>query len=327
MKIMGYVRPDGKVGFRNHILVIPSSVCASEVAMRIASHIKGAVALPNQHGCCQIGADMDLTINTLIGLGKNPNVAAALVVGLGCEGVPTGKVAEEISKTGKRVEHIIIQQCGGTLKAEEAGVRIVREMAQEIAKLQREEVNISEIILAIECGGSDTTSGLASNPVAGYVSDKAIDLGGTSMFSETTELIGAEHTLVKRAVTKEVGDKILKIVRDCELKAEKMGVEITCDINYRKNLWQYPGANAKATLHKLMEYSSFIFGDQNEWEVGSSLKHIPFEAIDSSYKIDDEAYIAYFKELQKQFPRCKRMLIALRNQIASSHHTLTGALY
>lgn len=226
MKIMGYVRPDGKVGFRNHILVIPSSVCASEVAMRIASHIEGAVALPNQHGCCQIGADMDLTINTLIGLGKNPNVAAVLVVGLGCEGVPTGKVAEEISKTGKRVEHIIIQQCGGTLKAEEAGVRIVREMAQEIAKLQREEVDISEIILAIECGGSDTTSGLASNPVAGYVSDKVIDLGGTSMFSETTELIGAEHTLVKRAVTKEVGDKILKIVRDCELKAEKMGVDM-----------------------------------------------------------------------------------------------------
>lgn len=109
--------------------------------------------------------------------------------------------------------------------------------------------------------------------------------------------------------------------------AEKMGVEITCDINYRKNLWRYHGADAKATLHKLMEYSSFIFGDQNEWEVGSSLTHIPFEAMDSSYKIDDKAYIAYFKELQKQFPRCKRMLIALRNQIASSHHTLTGVLY
>lgn len=226
MKVMGYVRPDGKVGFRNHLLVIPSSVCASEVAMRIASHVEGAIALPNQHGCCQVGADMDLIINTLIGLGKNPNVAAVLVVGLGCEGVPTSKVAEEISKTGKKAEYIIIQHCGGTLKAEEEGARIVRSLAQEVAKLEKEEVDISQITLAIECGGSDTTSGLASNPVAGYVSDKLIDHGGTSIFSETTELIGAEHTLVKRAATKEIGEKILEIVKNCELKAEEMGVDM-----------------------------------------------------------------------------------------------------
>jgi len=146
MKILGYVRPDGKVGIRNHILVIPSSVCASEVAMRIASHVEGAVAIPNQHGCCQIGADLELTTKTLIGLGKNPNVAAALVVGLGCEGVPTEKVAEEIAKTGKRVEYIIIQDCGGTLKAEEVGTRIVRDMAQEVVQLKREEVDRKSVV-------------------------------------------------------------------------------------------------------------------------------------------------------------------------------------
>ncbi|SHM90533.1 altronate dehydratase large subunit [Caldanaerovirga acetigignens] len=226
MKILGYVRPDGKVGIRNHILVIPSSVCASEVAMRIASHVEGAVAIPNQHGCCQIGADLELTTKTLIGLGKNPNVAAALVVGLGCEGVPTEKVAEEIAKTGKKVEYIIIQDCGGTLKAEEAGTRIIRDMAQEVVQFKREEVDISNLIYAVECGGSDTTSGLASNPVAGYVSDKIVDLGGTSMFSETTEIIGAEHLLAKRAVNEEVARKIFDMVRRCEEKAKTMGVDM-----------------------------------------------------------------------------------------------------
>ncbi len=226
MKIQGYVRPDGKVGIRNHILVIPSVVCASEVAMRIANSVEGAVALPNQHGCCQIGADLELTEKTLIGLGKNPNVATVLVVGLGCEGVRAERVAEGIAATGKPVETISIQESGGTLKAIEKGTRIVRKFAQEVAKLKREEVDISNIILALECGGSDTTSGLVSNPVAGYVADKLIDLGGTVIFSETTELIGAEHLLAKRAVSKDVADKLIEVVRRCEEKAKIMGVDI-----------------------------------------------------------------------------------------------------
>lgn len=226
MKLTGYRRANGSVGIRNYILVIPASVCASETASRIASHVEGAVSIPNQHGCCQIGADLMQTINTLKNLGKNPNVAAVLVVGLGCEGVPAKEVAEDIAKTGKRAEYLIIQECGGTLKTEEKGVRILREMAQEIAQLKREDIDISEIILAIECGGSDTTSGLASNPSVGYVSDKLVNLGGTSIFSETTEFIGAEHILARRAVSKEVGEKILNIVIDCEKKAMTMGVDM-----------------------------------------------------------------------------------------------------
>ncbi|KAJ50290.1 altronate dehydratase large subunit [Clostridium tetanomorphum] len=226
MKIYGYRRENGKVGIRNHILVIPASVCASEVAARIANHVNGAVAIPNQHGCCQVGPDLDLTGNVLIGLGKNPNVAAVLVVGLGCEGVPAKKVAEEIGKTGKRSECIIIQENGGTLNTEAQGIKILREMAEEVGKMKKEEIDISEITLAIECGGSDTTSGLASNPSVGYASDKLVDCGGTSIFSETTEFIGAEHILAKRAVTKEIGDNILKIVSDCEKKAMTMGVDM-----------------------------------------------------------------------------------------------------
>ncbi len=100
----------------------------------------------------------------------------------------------------------------------------------------------------------------------------------------------------------------------------------TCDINYRKNLWQY-GANAREVLHRLMGYSDFIFGDQNEWEVASGLKHIPFTALSSDYQLDLTAYKTYFEELHRQFPQCRQMLIALRNQITTNHHTLTGILW
>lgn len=128
-------------------------------------------------------------------------------------------------------------------------------------------------------------------------------------------------------ITCSVSNDALQTTMDAVRLADSMGIEVTCDINYRKNLWRYPGANAHDSLHKLMEYSGFIFGDQNEWEVASGLKHIPFEAMDANYEIDKSAYIQYFKQLKEQFPRCKRMLIALRNQITSAHHTLTGVLY
>lgn len=226
MKLYGYRRENGKVGIRNHILVLPASVCASEVSARIARHVNGAISLPNQHGCCELGADLDLTISTLEALGKNPNVAAVLVVGLGCEGVPTKEVAENIKATGKRVEYLIIQECGGTIKTEAQGVRIVAEMARELSKVNKEEIDISEITLAIECGGSDTTSGLAANPAVGYASDKLVSLNGTSIISETTEFIGAEHILAKRAVTKEIGQDIINIVENCEKKAKSMGVDM-----------------------------------------------------------------------------------------------------
>ncbi|MCJ7688931.1 MAG: UxaA family hydrolase, partial [Clostridiaceae bacterium] len=199
---------------------------ASEVAARIASHVNGAISLANQHGCCQVGADLDLTISTLKALGKYPNVASVLVVGLGCEGVSTKELAEDIKATGKKVEYLIIQECGGTIKTEAKGIRIAAEMAREVAKLNKEEIDMSEITLAIECGGSDTTSGLASNPAVGYASDKLISLNGTSIFSETTEFIGAEHILAKRAVTKEIGEDIINIVENCEKKANSMGVDM-----------------------------------------------------------------------------------------------------
>jgi altronate dehydratase large subunit len=224
--IHGFVRPDEKVGIRNHVLVIPSVICAAETAMHIANQVNNTVALYNQHGCSQIGADLEQTARTLIGLGKNPNVAAVLVVGLGCESLSAEKVVDEIAETGKWVEYIAIQDAGGTLKTEKKGARIARQMVRETLKLRREEIDISNLILAVECGGSDTTSGIASNIVTGYVADKLLDLGGTVILSETAEIIGAEHILARRAVSKKVADKLLEIVRMTEEKAKAAGVDM-----------------------------------------------------------------------------------------------------
>ncbi len=226
MKIKGYRRANGTVGIRNHLVILPSSVCASETAVRIAEHIKEAVALPHQHGCCQVGADHDQTVNTLIGLGKNPNVGAVLVVGLGCEGAEPHFIAEKIAETNKPVQKITIQECGGTLKAIEVGTRIARQMANELVQIEREEVDLSELVLAIECGGTDATSGIAANPAVGVASDLLIAEGGTAMLSETTELIGAEHILARRAVTEEVGNRLLGIVKRIEDRAKTLGVDI-----------------------------------------------------------------------------------------------------
>ncbi len=226
MNFKGYLRPDGKVGIRNYLAVIPTSVCAATVAFNIASQVPQAVALPNQHGCCQIGADHEQTVNTLIGLGKNPNVGAVLVVGLGCEGVPIDQVAREIATTGKAVQSIVIQDLGGTLKTTAEGIKIASQMARDISLIQPQDFPVSELCLAIECGGSDFTSGLASNPAVGGTSDLLVQAGGTSMLSETTEFIGAEHVLARRAKSPELSEKIIKFVQDCELRAKLMNVDI-----------------------------------------------------------------------------------------------------
>jgi len=226
MKFKGYLRPDNKVGIRNYLAIIPTSVCSATVAFNIASHIPQAIALPNQHGCCQLGVDHEQTVNTLIGLGKNPNVAAVLVVGLGCEGVPIDKVAEEIASTGKPVDTIIIQECGGTLKTTARGIQIASKIAQDISSIKTQEFPICELCLGVECGGSDFTSGLASNPAVGVASDLLVDAGGISILSETTEFIGAEHILAKRAKTPELAQKILEMVKNCESRAMLLNVDI-----------------------------------------------------------------------------------------------------
>ncbi len=217
----GYERPDGSVGVRNHLLVIAPIDCSFEPAKRIAAQVEGAVAVTQHHGC---GLD-EMVANTLVGVGRNPNVAGVLLVGLGCETLTSEILAEGIESTGKPVEVVVCQHEGGTLRAIERGVRILQRMAQEVAELRREPFPLSELILAVECGGSDATSGLAANPATGIAADMLIDEGGTVIISETQEMVGAQHLLARRAVSREVAEAIYEMIERQERRMRAMGID------------------------------------------------------------------------------------------------------
>lgn len=223
---MGYVRADGKVGCRNHVAVIPSVTCAGDVASAIVRQVTGTVGFFHHQGCCQLPPDLDRVTETLISLGCSPNVGAALIVSLGCEGTDTERLYEMIRTTGKPVEIIRIQELGGVSAAIKAGIDAAQELVMEISGMQRQAVDISRVTMSIKCGASDTTSGMASNCVIGYVADKLVDLGATVVFGETTEFLGGEHLLARRAVTLEVGQKILDIVDRMEKRARSLGCDM-----------------------------------------------------------------------------------------------------
>lgn len=225
-RIRGYARPKGPHGIRNYLLILPTSVCSSETAVRIAKEVPGSIPLPHQHGCCHMGEDYVQTLRTLVGMGLNPNVGAVLVVALGCEGIQPKDVQAAIAESGKPVESIVIQEHNGTLGTIREGVRMASAMAAKLAAQEREDFDISELILALECGGSDPTSGIAGNPAVGVASDLLVGMGGTSILSETTELIGAEHILARRARTPKVAEDILRIVKRTEDRAIQMGTDI-----------------------------------------------------------------------------------------------------
>ncbi len=226
MEFMGYVCPDGKVGARNYVAVIPSVTCANDVAQAICRQVQGTITYLHHQGCCQMPPDLERVTDTLISLGKSPNLASVLVVSLGCEGTDHERMVREIAATGKPVEIIHIQELGGVSKAIQAGTDIARRMVIAASGMQRQPVDVSNIVMAIKCGASDTTSGMASNCVIGYVADKLVDLGATVIFGETTEFIGGEHLLARRAVSKEVGDKILEIVEKMEARAKAIGCDM-----------------------------------------------------------------------------------------------------
>ena len=226
----GFRRSDGLAGTRNFVLVIPSVGCSQGAARAIARGRKDVVYLPNILGCGQVGDDQALVKKTLAGFGWNPNVFSVLVVGNGCETLIPESLGEEIARSGKRTEVIVIQKVGGVRKTVALGRKIVGEMLADASKLSREPIPVSELILGTECGGSDYTSGLASNPAVGCASDMLIAEGGTVILSETPELIGAEHLLARRARTPEIARKVLDAVAWWEKKAIEGGQNIR-DVN------------------------------------------------------------------------------------------------
>lgn len=224
MTVNGYVRPDKRVGFRNHILILPCSLCASETARFAAEGVPGALYLPNQGGCSLSKRDLNITLEALSGIAMNPNVYGTVLIGNGCEVVQASLLAEVIKrKTNKPLETLIIREEGGTVKTIQRAVELAGRMVAEANCLKPEKVSLSSLILGTECGGSDPTSGLVSNPVLGVCSDMLIDMGGTTIMSETPEMIGAEAILAKRCQNESVKSELLNMIKNFEDEFKNVG--------------------------------------------------------------------------------------------------------
>ena len=213
---MGYVRPDGQVGIRNHVAIIPSCGCALHAAQMIAAAVEGAVLLHYSEGCGITDADMELAKGWLTQYGQHPNVIGSVVVGLGCEGLDPHDLAERMAQGSAPVELLVIQEQGGTRRTIEKGLALAQEMVAGGINLKREPCPLSALTIGLECGGSDATSGLAANPSVGVFSDLMTAQDAKVLLAETSELLGAEHILRQRAATPAIANSLLATIEECE---------------------------------------------------------------------------------------------------------------
>ena len=202
--IKAYRRDNGRVGVRNHVLILPLDDISNAACEAVAHNIKGTLAIPHAYGRLQFGADLDLHFRTLIGTGSNPNVAAVIVIGIEPEW--TTRVVEGIAQTGKPVQGFSIEQ-NGDLKTIMNASRAAKEMQHNTSELQREDCALSELWISTKCGESDTTTGLGSCPTVGNMYDKLLPCGIYGCFGETSEITGAEHICQKRAINEDVGQR------------------------------------------------------------------------------------------------------------------------
>ncbi len=210
-KFMGYRRENGKVGIRNHVVILPLDDLSNAASEAVANNIKGTMALPHPYGRLQFGEDLELFFRTLIGTGANPNVAAVVVIGI--EPGWTGRVVEGIAATGKPVRGFAIER-HGDLNTIAAAARQAMEYVQWATELQKTPCTVDELYVSVKCGESDTTSGLAANPTVGNAVDKLVKMGATVSFGETSEITGAEKVVMQRAASAKVGREFMKTWKD-----------------------------------------------------------------------------------------------------------------
>jgi altronate dehydratase large subunit len=225
MNFTGYRRQDGRAGTRNYVLVFPTVICAGAVAGMISRDVPGTVSVTHPHGCGHMGAELDLIVRAMAGFCGHPNVSGVLLVGLGCELITPERVVAAMPP-GQRCEMLSIQAEGGTLAAVAKGRQLAARLVAEAADERREPIDISELIIGTNCGGSDTLSGLSANPALGNAADRLVAAGGTVILSETPELIGAEPVLTRRAANDLVRSRIYEITAATEAIAFKAGVDI-----------------------------------------------------------------------------------------------------
>ena len=207
LKFMGWRRKNGRVGVRNHVIILPLDDLSNTACEAVANNIKGTMALPHAYGRLQFGEDLDLHFRTLIGTGANPNVAAVVVIGI--EDGWTKRVVDGISKTGKPVTGFGIEGHGDIAIIAKASY-VAKQYVQMASELPREECDIADLWVSTKCGESDTTTGLASCPTVGNMYDKLIPVGIYGVFGETSEITGAEHLAKGRAINKKIGEKWMK---------------------------------------------------------------------------------------------------------------------
>lgn len=217
MEFLGYKRAEGRAGVRNHVLILPTCGCSSETARIVASQVKGSINVIINTGCADVEANTELTQRVLTGFALHPNVYAVVIIGLGCETVGHEELHKKLkAETSKPIVSFGIQEEGGTAKTIAKAVPAARALVSEASAQSRVPCPIGDLLLGLECGGSDATSGIAANPALGEVCDTLIDMGASTMLSETIEFIGAEHILADRAINKEVHNQIIQICRDYE---------------------------------------------------------------------------------------------------------------
>jgi (2R)-sulfolactate sulfo-lyase subunit beta len=222
-QLTGYRRENGHIGIRNHVVILPLDDLSNAAALGVQSLIRGTMALPHPYGRLQFGADLDLTFRTLIGAGRNPNVAAVVVIGIEPEW--TNLIVEGIAQTGKPVAGFSIER-SGDLKTIEAASRKAKEFVQWATELERVPVTVNEMTLSTKCGESDTTSGLASNPTIGRTFERLEKMGATLIFGETTEVTGAEDKVAENCIDEKVRGEFMKVFNDYQDFVNAQGADL-----------------------------------------------------------------------------------------------------
>ncbi len=221
--LTGYRRENGTVGIRNHVIILAVDDLSNAAVEGIAALVPGTLAIPHSYGRLQFGEDLELTFRTLIGTGTNPNVAAAVVVGI--EPTWTDRVADGIAAAKKPVARLSIER-NGDLNTIAEGARMAAKLLQDASEIQRSVVERSEVMMSIKCGESDTTSGLGSCPTTSQAVDRTVLAGGTVLFGETTELTGGEHLIANRCIDDEVRGKFMGFFDDYLKTVEAAGVDL-----------------------------------------------------------------------------------------------------
>jgi (2R)-sulfolactate sulfo-lyase subunit beta len=223
MKLTGYRRADGRYGIRNHVIILPVDDISNAAANGVAALIKGTMALPHAYGRLQFGQDLELTFRTLAGTGRNPNIAAAVVIGI--EPKWTARIVNEIAKTGKPVAGFSIER-HGDLRTIEMASRKAMEFVQYATELQREPFPVKKLLMSTKCGESDTTTGLTSCPTVGRVFERLTAAGATLIFGETSELTGGEDIIQSRCVNETVLGEFNRMFKDYTNLITGQGVDL-----------------------------------------------------------------------------------------------------